>query len=69
MNEKYTTRLSMVMTESERGMLQMLAAKIGVTESDIIRMHIRQQYAEHFGKRKPKKPVMRKMPAREKWGK
>ena len=63
-DEKYTTRLSMVMTESDRGMLQALAVKLGLTESDVIRHYIRQHYAEHFGRKKPPKPVLRKMPKR-----
>ena len=49
-DEKYTTRLSMVMPESDRGMLQALAVKLGLTESDVIRHYIRQHYAEHFGR-------------------
>jgi hypothetical protein len=64
MDEKYTTRLSMVMTASDRGMLQALAAKLGLTESDVIRQHIQQHYKEHFGRKKPPKPQLRRMPKR-----
>jgi hypothetical protein len=53
---KRSARFNMVMMPEERAMLQALADERGVTESDVLRMYVREQYAEKFGKKKPGAP-------------
>ena len=48
-------RLSMLISEDERAMLQQVADADGLTPSDYIRQHIRRAHAERFGAAKAKK--------------
>jgi hypothetical protein len=55
-SEKRDARFNMMMTVSEREMLRAIAIKVGLTESDVLRQHVRKAYAETFGDKPPKKP-------------
>jgi hypothetical protein len=55
-SSRYNARFSMVMLPDERAMLQALARRAGLRESDVIRQAIRREYSEHFGTKKPGKP-------------
>lgn len=46
----------MVMLPSERAMLQALARKAGLKESDVVRQAIRRDYLAAFGKKAPGEP-------------
>lgn len=50
-----TVRLNVQLSEDEHAMLGALAEKRGVSVSDVVRMWIRDSYAETFGDKKPKK--------------
>ena len=57
MTDLKTARFNMVLSETERAMLQRLADDSGLSESDIVRQHIRRAYAERFGDKRPGKPT------------
>ena len=60
MAELRTARFNMLMTPTERLMLQAVAERIGVSESDIVRMGIRRDYDEIFGGKPPPKTKKKK---------
>ena len=49
--EKQTERIGLRVTPSEARMLAELSEKIGLSMSDVLRLAIRREYAEHFGER------------------
>lgn len=56
-SSEYTARFNMVMLPAERGMLQALAKRQGLKESDVVRQMIRRDYELAFGNKKPAAPA------------
>lgn len=48
-------RLNLLISDEEHAMLAALAEKRGITASDVVRMFIRDAYAEAFGDKRPPK--------------
>ena len=55
MAELRNVRFHMLMSPTERSMLETLAEAQGLTESDIIRMAIREKYKQAYGDKPPRK--------------
>jgi hypothetical protein len=53
--EERTERLAVRMAPSEAAMLDALAEEAGLSQSDIIRLLVRREYAEKFGDKPLKK--------------
>ena len=52
-NERRDARFNMMVTPTEKAMLEALSVRFGLTESDVLRQYIRRAHAETFGDKPP----------------